>query len=91
LTFTLKQSTTFEILPVPESDNIRSMSPESGHLRRNSVSPNFGDQTGRILAFISNSGYISRNPVKVARILMVSDGISSSMIFILFYINIYIF
>jgi len=29
-TFTFKQSTTIEILPVSESDNIRLMSPESG-------------------------------------------------------------
>jgi hypothetical protein len=38
LTFTFKQLTTIEILPVSESDNIRLMSPESGHLRRNPVS-----------------------------------------------------
>jgi len=41
--------------------------------------------------FISDSGYSSQNPVKVAGILLVSDGISSPLIFILFYINIYMF
>jgi hypothetical protein len=48
-------------------------------------------KTIRIPAFISDSGYSSQNPVKVAEILSVSDGISSSVIFILFYINIYMF
>jgi hypothetical protein len=45
----------------------------------------------RIPAFILDSGYSSQNPVKVTKILSVSDGISSSMIFILFYINFYMF
>jgi hypothetical protein len=49
------------------------------------------DETVRILAFISNSGYISRNQVKMVRIFSVNDRISLSMIFILFYINIYMF
>jgi hypothetical protein len=49
------------------------------------------DETVRIPAFISNSGYISRNQVKMVKILSASDRISSSMIFILFYINIYMF
>jgi hypothetical protein len=60
----------------------------SGHFRRNPVIPDF-DETVRISAFISNSGYISRNQVKIVRIFSVSDRISSSMIFILFYINIF--
>jgi hypothetical protein len=54
------------------------------------ANPN-SNKTVRILAFISDSGYSSRNPVKVAEILSVSDGISSPVIFILFYINIYMF
>jgi len=49
------------------------------------------DETIRIPAFISNSGYISRNQVKMVKILSVNDWISYSMIFILFYINIYMF
>jgi hypothetical protein len=49
------------------------------------------DETVRIPAFISNSDYISRNQVKMIKILSFSDRISSSMIFILFYINIYMF
>jgi hypothetical protein len=55
---------------------------------RNPAIPD-SDETVRILAFISNSGYISQNQVKIARILSISDRISSSMIFILFYINIF--
>jgi hypothetical protein len=47
------------------------------------------DEIVRIPAFISNSGYINRNQVKIVRILLVSDRISSSIIFILFYINIF--
>jgi hypothetical protein len=69
---------------------IRSFLSESGHFRRNLANPDF-DETVRIPAFISNSGYSSWNPVKVAEILSVSDGISSPMIFILFYINTYMF
>jgi hypothetical protein len=49
------------------------------------------DETVQILAFISDSGYSSWNPIKVAGILSVSDEISSPVIFILFYINIYMF
>jgi hypothetical protein len=49
-TFTFKQSIIIEILPVPKSDNIRSMSSESDHLCGNSVSSDFDDQTGRIPA-----------------------------------------
>jgi hypothetical protein len=62
--------------------------PGSGHFRRNPAIPD-SDETVRIPAFISNSGYISRNQVKIVRILSISDRISSSMIFILFYINIF--
>jgi hypothetical protein len=40
------------------------------------------DETVWILAFISDSGYSSRNPIKVAEILFVSDRISSPVIFI---------
>jgi hypothetical protein len=159
-TFTFKQPTTIEILPVLESDNIRLKSPESSdgirppspesgqldsgeqydrnpaiwpagriwperpdpdpaslpgsslssqiwpesgrlcriptklpesdHFRQNPAIPD-SDKTVRIPAFISNSCYISRNQVKMVRILSVSDRISLSMIFILFYINIYMF
>jgi hypothetical protein len=42
----MTQLTTTEIWQVPESDNVQSLSPEFGHLLRNSVSPDFGDQTG---------------------------------------------
>jgi hypothetical protein len=46
-TFTFKQSTTIEILPVSVSDNIRLMSPESGtgsgHLHQNPIIPDSGD------------------------------------------------
>jgi hypothetical protein len=49
-TFTFKQSTTTEILLVPESDNIRLMSPKFGHFRPNLVSPDSGDQTDHIPA-----------------------------------------
>lgn len=66
---------------------IRSLLPESGHFRRNPANPD-SDETIRIPAFISDSGYSYQNPVKVAKILLVSDRISSSVIFILFYINI---
>jgi exopolysaccharide biosynthesis protein len=45
----------------------------------------------RIPAFILDSGNSSQNPVNVAEILSISDEISSSVIFILFYINIYMF
>jgi len=146
-TFTFKQPTTIKILPVSESDNIRLMSPESGHPRfRRPIWPDRPDsghligsgqkgwipaiwpdlarepdpgrpwperpvpgrlwperpdpgrqaesgQNGRLAervwpdparwldsgrlcwipAFISNSGYISRNQVKMVRILSVSD------------------
>jgi hypothetical protein len=84
LTFTFKQSTTTRILPVTESDNIRSLPPDSGHLLQNPANPD-SNETVRIPA----SGNNSQNPVKVAEILPVNDGISSPMIFILFYINIY--
>jgi hypothetical protein len=57
---------------------------------RNPANPD-SDETIRIPAFISDSGYSSRNLVKVAEILLVSDRISSPVIFILFYINIYMF
>jgi hypothetical protein len=69
---------------------IRPFVPESGSLCRNPAIPD-SDETVRIPAFISNSGYNSRNQVKMVRILSVSDRISSSVIFILFYIYIYIF
>jgi hypothetical protein len=69
---------------------IRSLLPESGHFHRNPANLD-SDKIFRILAFISDSGYSSRNPVKVAWILSVSNGISSPVIFILFYINIYMF
>jgi hypothetical protein len=125
LTFTFKQPTTIEILPVLESDNIRLMSlesgdgirpalvrpagfrpsdrrgripigwpdgsgqpvgirplwpdpakvarirpfvPDSGHFRRNPTILD-SDETVRIPAFISNSGYISQNQVKMVKIL----------------------
>jgi hypothetical protein len=51
LTFTFKQPTTIEILPVSESDNIRLMSLESGDGIRppspESGQPNSGDQSDR--------------------------------------------
>jgi hypothetical protein len=64
--------------------------PESGHFCRNLTNPD-SNETIRIPAFISNSSYSSRNPVKVVGILLVNDEISSPVIFILFYINIYMF
>jgi len=72
----------------PERPAGRTDLARSGHFRLNPAIPD-SDETVRILAFISNSGYISRNQVKMVRILSVSDRISSSMIFILFYINIF--
>jgi hypothetical protein len=42
----------------------------------------------RIRPFCAGFRPLSRNPVKVAGILPISEGISSSVIFILFYINI---
>jgi hypothetical protein len=64
--------------------------PESGHIRRNPTNPD-SDETIRIPAFISDSGYSSQNPIKVAGIPSFSDGILSLVIFILNYINIYMF
>jgi hypothetical protein len=61
--------------------------PDSGHFFRNPATPD-SDETVRIRAFISDFGYSSRNPVKVAEILSISYEISSPVIFILFYINI---
>jgi len=58
------------------------------YFRRNPAIPD-SDETVRIPAFISNSGYISQNQVKIVKILSLSDRISSSMIFILFYIYIF--
>jgi hypothetical protein len=74
--------------PAGWPDGSGQIRPESGHFRRNPAIP-YSDETVRIPAFISNSGYISRNQVKIVRILSVSNRISSSMIFILFYINIF--
>jgi len=71
-----------------QSDRNPTDRPVSGHFRQNPAIPD-SDETVRIPTFISNSGYISRNQVKIVRILSVSNRISSSMIFILFYINIF--
>jgi hypothetical protein len=49
-TFKFKQSTTTGIWLVPESNNVRSLSLDFGHLCQNPVSPYSGDQNGRILA-----------------------------------------
>jgi len=82
---------------------IRYLLSESGHIRWNSatfteIRPLFlefghpdSNESVRISAFISDSGYSSQNPKKVVGILSVSDEISSPVIFILFYINIYMF
>jgi hypothetical protein len=60
----------------------------TGHFRRNPTNID-SKETVRIPAFNLDSGYSSR--IKVAGILLVSDGISSPVIFILIYINIYMF
>jgi hypothetical protein len=80
-TFTFKQSTTIGIWLVPESDNFQSLLPTSSHYCQ--IPATFSgfwrpdsDETVWISAI-------------VAGILPVSDLISSPMIFILFYINIY--
>jgi hypothetical protein len=39
-----KQLTITKILSVPKSDNIRAMSPESGHRRWDPISPDSGDR-----------------------------------------------
>jgi hypothetical protein len=64
--------------------------PESYHFCQNLANPD-SDETVQILAFILDSGYSSQNSVKVAGILLVNGEISSPVIFILFYINIYMF
>jgi hypothetical protein len=51
----------------------------------------YSNKTIQIPAFILDYSYSSHNPVKVTGILSVSDEISSPVIFILFYINIYMF
>jgi hypothetical protein len=51
-------------LAAAESDNVQSLSPEYGHLRRNPISPDFGDQIGSILAIWPKSGQNGRILVK---------------------------
>jgi hypothetical protein len=52
----MMQSTTIEIWPVPESDNVQSLLLESGYLHRNSVSADSGDQIGSIATIWLESG-----------------------------------
>jgi hypothetical protein len=58
LTFTFKQPTTIEILPVSESDNIRLMSPESGQPRSWRVATNLAG----IWIDLPDSGHLAREP-----------------------------
>jgi hypothetical protein len=74
----------------PDSGQMPAGSGQIRPLRLNPAIPD-SDKTVRIPAIILNSDCINRNQVKMVRILSVSDGISLSMIFILFYINIYMF
>jgi hypothetical protein len=62
--------------------------PDSSHFCLNPANLD-SNKTVRVLAFISDFGNSSWNQMKVAEILPSNDRISSSVIFILFYINIY--